>query len=149
MKLLIHSSTSTVPLVSAQTPTSVMVVPGGTIRDGSQKIGPTVRCKRWTELVKSLDGRSMIDVTMGKVKLDVVPSFGYLGDCVSSVGGCEFASNIRCRVELLYILISGSFPITARCILYNWVRQGLNSTCNGSLGPNLTWSASPATQWAG
>ena len=33
-----------------------------------------------------------------------------------------------------------------RCTL-QFVHQERNSTCRGHLGPNFTWSASPATQW--
>ena len=69
---------------------------------------------------------------MGREKLEVVPYFCYLGDCLSSGGSCELATITRCHVawgkfyELLPILTSHSIPITLRWIAYNsWVRSAM------------------------
>ena len=87
-------------------------------------------CKRCTRKARPIDGRVMTEVTMGKEKVEVVLSF-YLGDCLSSVGGCEPTST-RCRVawgkfnELLLILTSSSFSITSRGRVYNsFVRSAM------------------------
>ena len=44
------------------------------------------------------DGRLMTEVTLGQEKLEVVPSFCYLGDCLSSGGGHELTSIKRYHV---------------------------------------------------
>ena len=83
------------------------------------------RCKRCTGQAKPKDGKLMTEVTVGREKLEVVPSFCYLGDCLYSGGGCEFVIITRCRVawgtfnELLAVLTSRSFPITSRGRVYN------------------------------
>ena len=68
-------------------------------------------------------------------KLEVVPSFCYLGDCLSSGGRYELATVTRCRVawgefnELLPVLTSHSFPITSRGRVHNsWVRSAMLHT---------------------
>ena len=50
------------------------------------KPDPSLRCKRCTG-----QARPMAKVTVGREKVEVVPSFCYLGDCLSSGGGCELA----------------------------------------------------------
>ena len=42
------------------------------------------RCKRCTGQARPIDVRLMTEVTVGRYKLEVVPSFCYLGDCLSS-----------------------------------------------------------------
>ena len=53
------------------------------------------RCKRCTGQARPIDGRLMTEVTVGREKLEVVPSFCCLGDCLSSDGGCEHANITR------------------------------------------------------
>ena len=92
---------------------------------GPLKPDPNFRCKRCTGQARPIDGRPLTEVTVGTEQLEVVPSFCYLGDTLSSGGGCELASITRCRVawgkfhELLPILTSRSFPITSRGRVYN------------------------------
>ena len=86
---------------------------------------PSCRCKRCTGQVRPIDGRPMARVTVGREKLEVVPSFSYFGDCLSSGGGCGLAFITRWRVawgkfnELLSILTTHSIPITPRGRVYN------------------------------
>ncbi len=86
---------------------------------------PTFRCNRCSGLARPIDSRPMTEVTVGTERLEVVPSFCYLGDTLSSGGGCELASITRCRTawgkfnELLPILTSRSIPITSRGLVYN------------------------------
>ena len=92
---------------------------------GPLKSDASLRCKRCTGQAKPLDGRLMAEVTVGREKLEVVPSFCYLGDFLSSGGGCELATITRCRVawgkfnKPLFVLTSRSFPITSRGRDYN------------------------------
>ena len=66
----------------------------------------------------------MTEVTVGQEKLEVVPFFCYLGDCLSSCGVCELASITRCCVawgkfnEPLSAITPRSFPITSRGRVY-------------------------------
>ena len=61
----------------------------------------------------------------GGEKPEVVPSFCYLGDCLSPGGGYKHTSITRCCIpwskvnELLPILNSCSFPITSKGRVYN------------------------------
>ena len=70
-------------------------------------------------------------VTVRREKLEVMPSFCDLGECLSLGGGCELTSIARCRAtwgkfnELPTILTSPSFPITSRGRVSN---LGINST---------------------
>ena len=92
---------------------------------GRLKSDASFRCKRCTGQARPIDGKLMTEVTEGWEKLKMVPSFCYLGDCLSSGGGCELAAITRCRVawgkfnELLPVLTSRSFPITSRGRVYN------------------------------
>ena len=54
----------------------------------SSEACPSLRC---TEQSRIEDGRPMTEVTVGRGKLEVVPYFCYLGDYLSSGGGCELA----------------------------------------------------------
>ena len=65
---------------------------------GRLKSDASCGCKRCTGQARPIYGRLMTEVTVGREKLEVVPSFCYLGDCLSS-GRCgEFATIARCRV---------------------------------------------------
>ena len=82
---------------------------------GPLKLHVSFRCKRCTEQDRPIDGKLMTEVTMGREKLKVVPSFCYLGDCLSLGGGCELATITKCHVawgkfnKLLPVLTSRSF----------------------------------------
>ena len=66
----------------------------------------------------------MTEITVVREKTEVVPSFCYLGNCLSAGGGCEHDAIIGRRVawgqfnEFLPILTSRSFPITSRWRVY-------------------------------
>ena len=83
------------------------------------------RCKWCTGQARPIDGRLMTEVRVGREKLEVVPSFSYIGDCLSAGLGCELATITSWRVawgnfnELLHVLTSRSFPITCSGIVYN------------------------------
>ena len=92
---------------------------------GRLKSDASFMCKRCTGQARPIDGRLMTEVTVGREKLEVVPSFCYLGDWLFSGGSCELATIIRYCVargkfdELLHVLTSRSFPITSRGRVYN------------------------------
>ena len=65
---------------------------------GRMKSDASLRCKRCTEQARPIDGRLMTEVSVGREKLEVVPSICYLGDCLSSGGSCELATITRCCV---------------------------------------------------
>ena len=115
---------------------------------GRLKSDATFRCKRCTGQAGPIDRRLMTKVTVGRKKLEVVPSFCYLGDSLSPGGGCKLTTITRCCVawgkfnELLPVLTSRSFPITPRGRI---VCQEWPAPWNRNLGPNLIWLASPAT----
>ena len=48
------------------------------------KTDASFRCKRCTGQARPIDVRLMTEATVGRYKLEVVPSFCYLGDCLSS-----------------------------------------------------------------
>ena len=81
----------------------------------------------------------------------VVPSICYLGDCLSSGGGCELAIFTRCRFtwgkfkDFLAVLTSRSLPITSKGRVYNSC-QKCHAPCKWNLDPNPLRLASPATQ---
>ena len=59
-----------------------------------------------------------IKVTEGREKIEVAPSFRYLGDCLSAGGGCELDAIIRRRVLNLHA--SGTWAQTHQiCIACN------------------------------
>ena len=80
---------------------------------------------RCTGQAGPIGDRPMTEVRVGRETFEVVPSFCYLGDCLSLDGVCELASITRCRVawdkfnELLPIITSRSFPINSRGRVYN------------------------------
>ena len=67
----------------------------------------------------------MTEATVGRDKLEVVPSFCCPRDCLSWYGSCELASITRCHVawgkfsELWPILTSHWFPTASRGRVYN------------------------------
>ena len=62
---------------------------------GTLKPNPSFRCERCIGMIRAVDGRPMIEVTVGREKLDVVPFFCYLGEFLFSSGGCELASTTK------------------------------------------------------
>ena len=91
---------------SAQAPFSVVIVPVGSCwvhkrcsgSFGTLKPDSSLRCKRCIGQARPVDGRPMIEVTVGREMLEVMPSFCHILDCLSSGGGCELDSITRCCV---------------------------------------------------
>ena len=65
---------------------------------GTLKPDPTSMFTRFTGQARQVDGRPMTEVIVGREKIEVMPSFHYLGDSLSSSGGCELASITRYHV---------------------------------------------------
>ena len=53
---------------------------------------PDYRCTRCQGTARPLDGRPQRELQVWPDKLEVVPSFSYLGDMLSAAGGCELSS---------------------------------------------------------
>ena len=112
-----------------------------------------IRCKQCTGQARPVYGRPMTEVTVGQEKLQVVPPFCYLRDCLSSGGHCELASITTCHVawdkfnELLPVLTSHVFPIASRWIWRIYIHQERHAPSKWNPGPNLIWFVSPAMQW--
>ena len=84
-----------------------------------------LQVKQWTGPTRQTDGRLMTEVTLGRDKLEMLPCFYYLGDCLSPGGSGELTTITRCCVlwgkfnKLLPVLTSRSSPITSRGRVYN------------------------------
>ena len=80
---------------------------------------PEYICPRCQGTACPIDGRPINEVFVDKVKMDVVPSFCYLGDMLSAGGGCDLAVTTRCSVawgkfrKLLPILTSKHVSLKA------------------------------------
>ena len=112
----------------------------------------TFRCKRCTGLARPVDGRRVTEVTVGREKLEVVPSFCYVGDCLSSGVGFKVASITGCMGEFKWD------PVHPRLqLIFDYlqrkrlqvVHQERHAPCKRNMGPNFIWAASPASNdWA-
>ena len=120
----------------------------------SLKPASSFRCKQCTGHPRSVHGRPMIEVTVGRKRLELVPSF-----CLSSGGSCELASITRCVShvtnfnELLPVPNSHSFPITSRGRVYNshvrsatLIARFMGPTC-GPSGADRTQVGSMLAPW--
>ena len=67
---------------------------------GTLKPDNASRCKQCTGLTRQVNGWPMAEVTVWRNESEVVPSFCYLGDCLSSGAGYELDSITRCRVAI-------------------------------------------------
>ena len=80
-----------------------------------------------------------------------MPSFCYLGDCLPSGGGCEFACITRCHVAWgKWAPVRPHLPLISHHLQrksLQFVRQERHATCKRNLGSNFFWLASPSTQW--
>ena len=109
---------------------------------GSLKPDPSFRGKRCTGQDRPIDERLMTDKGhSGSGEAWVMPCFRYLGDCLSSCGGCELATITRCHLawgkfnELLSVLTSRSFPITSKWRVHNSCVKSAKAPCKRNLGP--------------
>ena len=128
------------------TPSSVKVVPEGctpgAVASGILEPNSTLSCKQHSWQARLVDGRPMTEVTVGTDKLEVVPSFCYLGTPYPQV---VVASITRCRVawgkfiEPLTILTSCSFPITCKDRVYNSCVRCAVLHANESWVPTSFW----------
>ena len=95
------------------------------------------RCKHCTGQARPTDGRLRTEVTVGRYKLEVVPSFCYLGDCLSS--GANSMSSCRSSPPLI------SHHLQRKSLQF--MCQRCHAPCKQNLGPNLIRFASPPMQW--
>ena len=68
---------------------------------GALKEDPKCRCSRCQGTDRQIDGRPIIELQMGKDKLDVVPEFCYLGDMTWASAGCDLTVIARCKSNVL------------------------------------------------
>ena len=87
---------------------------------------PEYICPRCQGTACPIDGRPINEVFVDEVKMDVVPSFCYLGDMLSAGGGCDLAVTTRCSVawgkfrKLLPILTSKHVSLKTRGKLFSF-----------------------------
>ena len=65
---------------------------------GRLKSDANFRCKRCTGQVRPIDVRLMTDGTLGREKLEVVPSFCYLGHCLVGWLWTRYYRKMPCRI---------------------------------------------------
>ena len=53
------------------------------------------RCRRCLVNAQTIDERPCVEVQLADGQLDVVDNFGFLGDCICPVGGCELTTTKR------------------------------------------------------
>ena len=87
-----------------------------------------------------IDGRPINEVFVDEIKMDVVPSFCYLGDMLSAGGDCHLAVTTRCSVawgkfrKLLLILTSKHVSLKTRGKLFS------SCVCSAMLHGSETWA---------
>ena len=101
----------------------------------------TFRYKRCIGLTRPVDGRPMTEVTVVREKLDVVWSFCYLGESLSSGGSCELASIRRCSVAWGKFKFKFQSPTEKETIHASQVPCSVQER---TWATDLVWSASPA-----
>ena len=86
---------------------------------------PDYRCTRCQRTACPLDGRPQREVQIGPDKLEVVASFCYLGDMLSTAGGCELSTTTHVKTawkkfkELLPVLSSRHLSFKTRGHVYS------------------------------
>ena len=86
---------------------------------------PVFKCHRCLDLACPIDGRPVEHVSLGDEKLDVLESFVYLGDGISSNGGCEVSTIAKiCSAwrkfhKLLPLITNQAIPLKSRGEVYN------------------------------
>ena len=114
-----------------------------------------VQVKQCIGQTRQTDGRLMTEVTVGREKLEVVPWFYYLGDCLSPGGSGELTTITKCCVlwgkvnKLLPIFTSRSSPITCRGRVYNGVMLHASETWAQTLSNfhHLQWNNWAMSPW--
>ena len=85
---------------------------------------PEYICPHCQGTARPIDGRPINEVFVDEVKMDVVPSFCYLGDMLSAGGGFDLSVTTRCSVawskfrKLLLILTSKHVSLKTRGKLF-------------------------------
>ena len=136
---------------------SVVVVPVGSTRNA------VVSLALWSLMSASgvngvldrpdQDSRPMTEVILGGEKLEIVPSFSYLRDFLSSGGSCGLPIFTSCHVALVQIQRAPARPhlplisYHLQRMRLQFVRQECHILCTRNLSPNHIWLASPAVQW--
>ena len=87
---------------------------------GPIKSNVNFKCQRYQGLAPAIDKRDMLNVVVDNESIEVVDSFCYLGDMITSGGGCSEATVVHCRTawkkfkELLPLLTSKSISLRNR-----------------------------------
>ena len=104
------------------------------------------------KLDRPIDSRPLTELAVGREKLEVVPSFCCLRDCLSSGGGCKLASITRCCVawgHIQWVPACPHLPLISHHLQrksLQFVHQERHAPCKQNLSPVLSWFASPAMQ---
>ena len=126
---------------------------------GPLKPDDSFRCKWCRGQTRPVDGRPMTEITVGREKFEVVSSFCYLGDCLSSGGRCELPSITKthfhhkiqgCIGQIQWSPVCPHLPLISYHLQRNsleFVCQECHAPCKTNLGPNLIWLASLAMHW--
>ena len=103
------------------------------------KKDPDYRCTRWQGTARPLDGRPQKEVQVGPDKLEVLPSFCYLGDMLSAAGGCELSTTTR--VKTAWKKFKDLLPVLSSCHLSFKTRDHVYSSCvrSAMLHVSETW----------
>ena len=111
---------------------------------GRLRADPEFVCPRCSGLARPIDGRPVTEVVIDDRTLDVVDEFCYLGDMLSSGGGCTSAIINRCKVawgkfrKLLPILTSRNLPFLVRGRVYNACVRATMLYGSETWGPNVS-----------
>ena len=99
---------------------------------GPIKFNANFKCQRCQGLAPAIDKRDMLNVVVDDESIEVVDSFFYLGDMITSGGGCSEATVVRSRTvwkkfkELLPQLTSKSISLRNRGkVFVTYVRSAL------------------------
>ena len=99
---------------------------------GPIKSNVNFKCQRCQGLAPAIDKRDMLNVVVDNELIEVIDSFCYLGDMITSGGGCSEATVVRCRTawkkfkELLPLLASKSISLRNRGkVFVTYVRGAL------------------------
>ena len=103
------------------------------------KKDPDYRCTRCQGTARPLDGRPQKEVQVGPDKLEVVPSFCYIGDMLSAAGGCELSTTTR--VKTAWKKFKDLLPVLSSCQLSFKTCGHMYSSCvrSAMLHASKTW----------
>ena len=95
---------------------------------GPLRPDPDFRCARCLGKARPIDGRTVKEVKVDDEKLEAVPEFCYLGDMLSTGGGCELAAVTHCKCawgKFRQLLPPSHKPQCAPC----YQRSGVINMC--------------------